>query len=47
MEAMACLGGRAGLSLLQTATAEPASVVDQALGPALEEGLLVVEPGGP
>jgi predicted ATPase/signal transduction histidine kinase len=45
LEAMACLGGRAELSLLQTATGEPADVVDQALAPALEEGLLVAEPG--
>jgi predicted ATPase/signal transduction histidine kinase len=45
VEAMACLGGRAELSLLQAATGEPADVVDQALAPALEEGLLVAEPG--
>ena len=45
VEAMACLGGRADLSLLQAATGEPADVVDQALAPALEEGLLVAEPG--
>jgi len=44
-EAMACLGGRAELSLLQAATGEPAAVVDQALAPALDEGLLVAEPG--
>jgi predicted ATPase/signal transduction histidine kinase len=44
-EAMACLGGRAELSLLQAATGEPPDVVDQALAPALEEGLLVAEPG--
>ena len=44
-EAMACLGGRAELSLLQAATGEPADVVDQALAPALDEGLLVAEPG--
>jgi signal transduction histidine kinase len=44
-EAMACLGGRAELSLLQAATGEPTDVVDQALAPALEEGLLVAEPG--
>jgi predicted ATPase/signal transduction histidine kinase len=44
-EAMACLGGRAEVSLLQAATAEPADVVDRALAPALEEGLLVAEPG--
>ena len=42
---MACLGGRAELSLLQAATGEPAGVVDQALAPALDEGLLVAEPG--
>ncbi|WP_432986301.1 AAA family ATPase [Dactylosporangium sp. CA-233914] len=45
VDAMACLGGRAELSLLQTATAEPASVVEQRLAPALDDGLLVVEPG--
>jgi predicted ATPase/signal transduction histidine kinase len=45
VEAMACLGGRAELSLLRTATGEPASVVEQALIPALAEGLLVAEPG--
>ncbi len=45
VEAMACLGGRAELSLLQAATGEPADVVDQVLAPALEEGLLVAEPG--
>ena len=45
VEAMACLGGRAELSLLQAATGEPAGVVDQALAPALDEGLLVAEPG--
>jgi signal transduction histidine kinase len=44
-EAMACLGGRAELSLLQAATGEPAGVVDQALALALDEGLLVAEPG--
>jgi signal transduction histidine kinase len=45
MEAMACLGGRAELSLLQAATGEPAGVVDERLAPALDEGLLVMEPG--
>jgi GAF domain-containing protein len=44
-EAMACLGGRAELSLLQAATGDPAGAVDQALAPALDEGLLVAEPG--
>ena len=45
VEAMACLGGRAELNLLRAATGEPAGAVDQALAPALEEGLLVAEPG--
>ena len=45
VEAMACLGGRAELSLLQAAIGEPASVVDRMLAPALQEGLLVAEPG--
>ena len=45
VEAMACLGGRAELSLLQAATGEPADVVEQLLAPALEEGLLVVDSG--
>ena len=42
---MACLGGRAELSVLQTAAGAPAGAVEEALGPALDEGLLVVEPG--
>ncbi|MEU7876161.1 AAA family ATPase [Dactylosporangium sp. NPDC049140] len=45
VEAMACLGGRAELSLLQAATAEPAGVVEQRLAPALDEGLVLMEPG--
>jgi signal transduction histidine kinase len=45
VEAMACLGGRAELSLLRATTGESAGAVDQALAPALEEGLLVAEPG--
>ena len=45
VEAMACLGGRAELSVLQAATGEPAGVVEQRLAPALDEGLLVVESG--
>jgi signal transduction histidine kinase len=45
IEAMACLGGQAEVSLLQTATAAPASVVEQMLAPALDDGLLVVEHG--
>jgi predicted ATPase len=46
LEAMACLGGRAELSLLQAATAQSSDVVDQALAPSLAEGLLVAEPWG-
>jgi signal transduction histidine kinase len=42
---MACLGGRAQLSLLQAATGEPAEVVERRLAPALDEGLLALEPG--
>ncbi|QRP42803.1 AAA family ATPase [Amycolatopsis sp. FDAARGOS 1241] len=45
VEAMACLGGRAEVSLLQTTTAASAGVVDQQLAPALDEGVLVIEPG--
>ncbi|WP_327000565.1 AAA family ATPase [Dactylosporangium sp. NBC_01737] len=44
-EAMACLGGRVELSLLRAATAEPAGVVEQRLAPALDEGLVLMEPG--
>jgi predicted ATPase len=44
VEAMACLGGRVELSLLQAATATPASTVEHRLGPALDDGLLLVEP---
>ena len=42
---MACLGGRTELSVLQTASGEPAGVVEERLAPALDDGLLVVEPG--
>ena len=45
MESMACLGGRAEVSVLQVAAGEPADVVEQRLAPALDEGLLVAEPG--
>ncbi|HEV3292908.1 MAG TPA: AAA family ATPase, partial [Streptosporangiaceae bacterium] len=45
LEAMACLGGRAQLSLLRAAAGEPADAVDRALAPALDEALLVAEPG--
>jgi signal transduction histidine kinase len=45
VEAMACLGGRAELTLLQAATGESADAVEHMLAPALEEGLLVVDSG--
>jgi predicted ATPase/signal transduction histidine kinase len=45
VEAMACLGGRTELSLLQAAAGEPASVVEQRLAPALGAGVLVMESG--
>ena len=45
VEVMACLGGRAEVSVLQAATGTPATLMEQALAPALEEGVLVGEPG--
>jgi signal transduction histidine kinase len=45
VEAMACLGGRAEVSLMQAATGETAGVVEQRLAAALDDGFLVVEPG--
>ncbi|HVN60165.1 MAG TPA: GAF domain-containing protein [Gaiellaceae bacterium] len=45
VEAMACLGGRAELTMLQAAVDEPAGAVELRLAPALERGILVVEPG--
>jgi len=45
LEAMACLGGRAELSQLQIATEQPPPVVQKALAPALDEGVLVAETG--
>ncbi|MGZ8563976.1 MAG: ATP-binding protein, partial [Candidatus Limnocylindria bacterium] len=45
VEAMACLGGRTELSILQTAVAEDAGVLEERLARALDEGLLVAEPG--
>jgi len=43
LEATACLGGEVGLDLLAVATGETAETVTQALEPALEDGLLVVD----
>ena len=45
VEVMACLGGRAEVSVLQAATGTPGTVMEQALAPALAEGVLVGEPG--
>ena len=45
LEAMACLGGRAELGLLQAATGESASTVNEMLAPALGRGTLVAESG--
>ena len=44
VEAMACLGGQAETSLLQSATGQPAAMVEHAVAPALQYGLLVAEP---
>ena len=45
LEAMAALGGSAELSMLQAATGDAASGVEELLAPALDEGVLVLEPG--
>ncbi|MEU7874541.1 AAA family ATPase [Dactylosporangium sp. NPDC049140] len=45
LDAMACLGGRTEPRVLQTATAEPADVVEHRLAPAIDDGVLVAEPG--
>ena len=45
VQAMACLGGRIELDVLRTAVAEPPGLVQQRLAPALDEGVLVLEPG--
>ena len=45
VQAMASLGGRAGLSLLQIATGTTADEMRNALEPAVGDGLLVLEPG--
>ena len=45
VEAMGCLGGRAELRLLRIATGTTAGGMADALAPAIEDGLLVLEPG--
>jgi len=45
VEVMACLGGRADVSVLAIASGEQADVVQRVLAPALAEGVLVAEIG--
>ena len=45
LEAMACLAGRLELSLVQAATGLSAGAIEEYLIPALDDGLLVLEPG--
>jgi signal transduction histidine kinase len=45
VESMACLGGRVELRVLEGASGLAASAAEAALAPALEEGLLVMDPG--
>jgi len=45
LERMACLGGQVSLELLAAAGGEPTDEVEEALAPALEDGLLVVDGG--
>lgn len=47
VEIMACLGGRVQLRLLGAASGHPAAEVEEMLVPALDDGLLVLEPGEP
>jgi signal transduction histidine kinase len=45
LESMACLGGRAEIGVLRVAAGAPDGAVEQRLVSALDEGLLVMEPG--
>ena len=45
VESMACLGGRVVLRVLEAGSGLSATAADDALAPALEEGLLVIDPG--
>lgn len=47
VEIMACLGGRADMDLLSVADGHPGAETEDLLAPALDEGLLVLEPGEP
>ena len=44
LDAMACLGGQVELSVLQATTGRSVAVIEERLAPALEDGLLVLEP---
>jgi predicted ATPase/signal transduction histidine kinase len=46
LEAVACLGGEVGLSLLQAATGLSSAELEEQLAPPVEDGLLVREQGG-
>jgi diguanylate cyclase (GGDEF)-like protein len=46
MQAMACLGGTVYLDWLRAASGQPATVVEDLLEPALDDGLLAAESGG-
>ncbi|QSB13316.1 diguanylate cyclase [Natronosporangium hydrolyticum] len=45
LQAMACLGGRAELGVLRVATGLTVQAVERQLEPAIDDGLLVMEPG--
>jgi signal transduction histidine kinase len=45
VEAIACLGGRVELGVVGAATGRPAGDVERQLAPALDQGMMVVEPG--
>ena len=47
LQTLACLGGRVRVEELQVAVGISASEAERRLAPALEEGLLIVEPDGP
>ncbi|MDI1464580.1 diguanylate cyclase [Catellatospora sp. KI3] len=47
VEVMACLGGKADLNLLQTLSQRDVPAIEELLVPALDDGLLVLEPGEP
>ena len=46
LEVMACIGGRVDVDLMRDATELSPTTLDERLAPALEDGLLIMEPGG-